>query len=219
MDLPFTVEQFLQVFERYNTAIWPAQVVAYAAAFAVLAMTVLRSPIAGRATAAVLAALWLLNGLGYHLAFFREVNPAAAGFAAMFIVQAAFFLWQGVFNDCLRPAVRPTARTAAALLAVAYAMVVYPLAGYLLGRAYPAAPVFGVAPCPTTIFTLGMLLLVRPAAPAWLFAIPMAWSAIGASAAFALRVPEDAGLILAGIGAMVFLLLSQPERYRDEAHA
>ena len=57
-------------------------------------------------------------------------------------------------------------------------------------------PLFGVAPCPTTIFTLGLLLLSNAS---WrLFVIPLVWSAIGGSAAVLLAVPQDYGLILAG---------------------
>jgi hypothetical protein len=57
-------------------------------------------------------------------------------------------------------------------------------------------PLFGVAPCPTTIFTLGMLLLSNAS---WrLFVIPLFWSAVGGSAALLLAVPQDYGLILAG---------------------
>ena len=29
MNLPFTVEQFLDVFAQYNQAVWPIQIVAY----------------------------------------------------------------------------------------------------------------------------------------------------------------------------------------------
>ena len=65
-------------------------------------------------------------------------------------------------------------------------------------------PVFGVAPCPTTIFTLGMLL---PSNAAWpLFVIPLVWSVIGGSAAVLLVVPQDYGLILDGaIAAMLII--------------
>jgi uncharacterized membrane protein YjjB (DUF3815 family) len=65
-------------------------------------------------------------------------------------------------------------------------------------------PLFGVAPCPTTIFTLGMLLLSNAS---WrLFAIPLVWSIIGGSAAVLLGVPQDYGLILAGAVAAIFLI-------------
>ena len=219
MNLPFTVEQFLQVFERYNAAIWPLQLLAYAAGLAIVVLAARRGRRAGAAAAAVLAAMWLVNGIGYHLAFFREINPAAIGFGAMFVLQAALMAWQGIFRDRLQPSFGADARTAVALVAIAYAMVAYPLLGYAFGHVYPAAPVFGVAPCPTTIFTIGVLLLARPAAPAWLFAIPVAWSAIGGSAAFVLGVKEDLGLAAAGLAAVLLLIPSFTHRNRNEAHA
>ena len=64
--------------------------------------------------------------------------------------------------------------------------------GYFLGHRYPAAPSFGL-PCPTTIFTLGLLLWKRDKMPAWLFLIPLLWSAIGFSAALVLGMKEDVG--------------------------
>jgi hypothetical protein len=219
LELPFSGEQFLQVFERYNAAIWPLQLFAYAGAIAVLVLAVLRSTAAGRAAAALLAAMWMVNGIGYHLAYFREINPAAVAFGALFLAQAALFGWQGGVRGRLQIKLAADARSAAGLLAIAYAMLGYPLLGFALGHVYPAAPAFGVAPCPTTIFTLGMLLLARPAAPALLFAIPLAWTAVGGSAAFALRMPEDLGLVAAGLAAVVFVTLSLIQRNPDEAHA
>ena len=40
------------------------------------------------------------------------------------------------------------------------------------GHVYPAAPMFGVTPCPLVIFTFGMLLLSRERAPWPLLVIP-----------------------------------------------
>lgn len=219
MDLPFTVEQFHQVFARYNAAIWPLQLIAYAGALVVMVLAMLRTPGAGRTAAAVLAAMWLVNGAGYHLAYFREINPAAVAFGALFVAQAALLGWHGLVRGRLPIYFGADARSAAGILAIGYAMLGYPIVGFALGHVYPAAPVFGVAPCPTTIFTLGMLLLARPAAPGWLFAIPIAWTAVGGSAALALRMPEDLGLIAAGLAAIVFLTLPLIKRNPDEAHA
>jgi hypothetical protein len=66
--------------------------------------------------------------------------------------------------------------------------------------------VFGVTPCPTTIFTWGMLLLVQGRTPLHLTAIPLLWSLIGGSAAWLLAVPEDASLPLAAFVALALLL-------------
>ncbi len=67
-------------------------------------------------------------------------------------------------------------------------------------------PLLGTAPCPTTIFTIGILLLGRWGAVRWLLVIPLAWSAIGGSAAIMLGVPQDFGLFAAGMIAAVFAL-------------
>jgi hypothetical protein len=48
---------------------------------------------------------------------------------------------------------------------IAYAVVIYNALGYVLGHSWPNLPVFGVAPCPTTIFTFGMLLLATGPLP------------------------------------------------------
>ena len=40
MNIPFTVEQFFDVFRTYNVAIWPAQVVAYLMGVIALALAI-----------------------------------------------------------------------------------------------------------------------------------------------------------------------------------
>ena len=209
MTLPFTVSEFLEVFERYNQTIWPAQIVAYLAGLGLIALIAARSHYAGRIGAAVLAAMWLANGVGYHLGYFSEINRAALAFGGLFILQAVLIAWLGIVERRLEftPGADATSWVAGAL--IVYAMFLYPLVGHALGHVYPAAPVFGVAPCPTTIFTLGVLLLARPSAPGWLFVIPLAWSALGGSAAFLLGVREDLGLIIAGVAAIALLSLGR----------
>lgn len=47
-----------------------------------------------------------------------------------------------------------------------------PSLGVAIGHTYPAQPTFGL-PCPTTIFTFGLLLWVRPPVPWSLLVIPV----------------------------------------------
>ena len=89
--LPFTVDQFFPVFADYNNAIWPAQIVAYLMGAVVVWTNFAGRPWAGRAVAIILGVLWVWNGLAYHLAFFARINPAAYGFAALFVLQAVLF--------------------------------------------------------------------------------------------------------------------------------
>lgn len=203
--MPFTETEFFDLFARYNAAIWPLQVVALAAGLTIVALLLVqRAPV--RPVCWLLAALWAVNGVGYHAMFFSQINPAAYGFAALFIVQSVLLAAAPrLFPDLsLRPA--RDLRTAVALGLIAFALVLYPLWGYLAGHRYPAAPAFGVAPCPTVIFTLGVLMLARGRRRLWLSAIPMLWAVIGGSAAVLLGVPQDFGLIAALLLALAFAL-------------
>jgi hypothetical protein len=53
--LPFTIEQFLHVFEQYNQAIWPIHMVAYALGLAAIALAVKQTRFSGQAISLILA--------------------------------------------------------------------------------------------------------------------------------------------------------------------
>jgi hypothetical protein len=205
MDLPFTAEQFLDVFARYNTGVWPAPVVLTGLALLALGLVFGRASSAGRWIAAILALLWAWMALAYHLAYFADINPAARVFAAVFLLGAAWFAWLGVVRQRLRfaPTRAPRGSIGAALLV--YALVAYPALGHFLGHRYPALPTFGL-PCPTTIFTVGLLMFARAPVPRSVFVVPVLWSLVGATAAFSLGVWQDLGLVAAAAAGLAALL-------------
>jgi hypothetical protein len=197
--LPFSRTEFLQVFAAYNVAIWPTQFVAAGLGLLAVTLLFLRPKWADRAIAAILCTFWLAMAIGYHWTYFSAVNEAAYVFGALFALAALVFLVEGVIRGRMNFAVTPGFRVWLATALVAYSFVVYPLVSLIVTHPYPETPLFGVAPCPTTIFTLGLLLLVWHPRP-WLPAlIPLLWSVIGGSAAFRLDVPQDFGLIAAAI--------------------
>src|SRR5690606_34320787 len=126
-------------------------------------------------------------------------------FGAAFVGQGALFAWTGVVRDRLRFRFTPDLAGWTGLGLMAFAMAVYPLLGLAVGHAWPAAPMFGVAPCPTAIFTIGALVLAR--AGLALVAIPLVWAVIGTTGAFLLQVPQDISLaIAAAIGLALTML-------------
>ena len=54
----------------------------------------------------------------------------------------------------------------------------YEILGYHAGDGPMKAPLFGMAPCPTAIFTIGMLLLAHCRLVVWLAVIPIVWSLV-----------------------------------------
>jgi hypothetical protein len=201
MALPFTAAEFFEVFRRYNEAVWPFQLALNALALAMLAMVLAPLPASGRLISAMLALLWAWTAAGYHLAFFSAINPAAAVFAVLFIAGAAVFAWKGAVRGRLRfDAAGPLG-----IALAAYALVAYPLLALALGRGYPYTATFGL-PCPSVIFTFGMLACLRGPYPRIVFAAPLAWAAIGSQAAVLFGVYEDLGLLAAGIAGAGLLL-------------
>jgi len=200
--LSFSPEAFFALFETYNRAVWPAPVAAYALGLAALALVFKPMPGAGRIVAAILAAMWAWNGIAYHLIYFAEINFIAPAFAALFVLQAALFAWAGAIRGALVFRFRPDFAGWTGLALALFALAGYPLLGEFAGHDWPRMAVFGIAPCPTTIFTLGLLSLVEGRARIYLLAIPLLWALIGGSAAWLLRVPEDLTLLLAALVAV-----------------
>jgi hypothetical protein len=202
---PFTLEQFLGVFVAYNAAIWPLQIVAYALGLIAIAAVWARRPAASRLVSSVLALMWVLNGIGYHFLYFSTINPAATLFAGLFILQAILFATGAMAANGMRFDIGRNLRSFSGVAVIAYAMLIYPLLGILAGHGLLAGPMFGVAPCPTTIFTIGMLMLARGPWVIWLSIIPLLWSLVGLAAAVQLGIPEDFGLPIAGFALIMFL--------------
>ncbi len=198
MRLPFTTDQFFDVFRRYNEAVWPAQWALLGLAGAAIALSLRGSSRDSRAVSGILTVLWLWMAGAYHLAFFSTINRAAIFFAAIFAVQALLFAVVGVWQGQLGFHLRRSLVGAIGALFIVYAILLYPGLGYMLGHRYPAVATFGL-PCPTTIFTFGLLLWSDRAVPLSVIAIPAAWSLIGAVAALRLTVVEDSGLFAAGL--------------------
>jgi hypothetical protein len=201
MDLPFTREEFLEVFARLNQELWPLQIVAIALAGLIvgLALAVARRSPLDRVIAAVLASFWLVSGVGFHLRHFTAVNPAAHLFGWAFVAGAASLLWAGCVRNAL--AFRPPCgwRGILGAVLVAYAIVGYPVVGAAVGHVYPTVPVLGLAPCPTTLLTGGILLWAAAPVPRLVALAPLAWSLVGLSAAVRLGMVEDLGLALSAV--------------------
>lgn len=197
--LPFTTEQFLDVFGRYNQAIWPLQVVAYALGLLAVGLALRPTERSDRAIGLILASFWLWTGLAYHLWYFREINGAAVLFGALFVGQGALWILIGILRPRLAFRAHRDVGGLVGGLLIAYALVGYPLLGLALGQSFPRMPTFGVTPCPVTIFTFGLLLWTERPVPRLLLVIPLLWSLLGVSAAIALDIGEDLGLVAAGL--------------------
>ena len=208
MQLPFTIEQFYGVFREYNTSVWPAQILLVALAVVAVALVVVPRRWSGAGISSILAFLWAWLALAFHLAFFAGINPGAYVFAGVSLAGAVIFLWQGVLRRQLEFRVVRSFRTVVGLILIVFALIMYPVWSHYAGHLYPAIPSFGL-PCPTTIFTVGMLAFLVAPYPRSPFVVPVLWCLVGVQAAFFLGVPQDLGLGIAGIVGIVLLARSR----------
>jgi hypothetical protein len=197
--LPFSHDQFLAVFAGYNEAVWPAQIGAYALAAVALWGIARQTAWKDRVATVTLTVFWLWTGIGYHALQFTQINAAAWGFGALFVMQGVLLLHAGLVRRELAFGRGAGARGTLGWGLVVYASLLYPLLGLLLGFRYPAVPTFGITPCPVTLFTFGLLLLCAPTAPRRVLLIPGVWSLVGGSAALLLGVPQDWLLLASGL--------------------
>jgi hypothetical protein len=203
--MPFTVGEFLGVFKSYNNSVWPSQIILFISALYIVFLIIKKRKYSDRLITFILMFYWLWIGIVYHLYFFTRINPAAYIFGIIFIIQAVLFYTAGIYGKKLIFEWHSNLNGFIGAFIILYALIIYPLLGMYFGHVYPENPTFGL-PCPTTIFTLGILIWIKGKIPLYIIVIPLLWSVLGFSAAVNLGIKEDTGLIISGIiSAVVFI--------------
>ena len=155
--------------------------------------------------ASILAAMWAWTGIGYHLTF-TAINKMAYGFGALFVVQAAAVVYAGLYQGRMVFNFIAGQIGWTGVAFVFYAAALYPLLGLAMGHSSSELPMFGVTPCPVTIFTFDMLLLTGQPVARLLLVITFLWSLVGGSAAILLRVPQDWLLLASGVVSVALII-------------
>jgi Family of unknown function (DUF6064) len=201
--LPFTADTLFAAVAQYNRALWPLPPIALLLGLAAVLLTVRPVRDGSRLIAAYLAAAWLWCGLGWHMLHVARLDFAAPLYGAVFVLQGLLLLWiaaRGRLAFRFRGGLTGWVGLALAMLALAW-----PLVDRLAGLDWQEERVVGLAPTPTTMLTLGLLLLVASRAPWPLAIIPLLWSLIAGATAWMLWIPQDLVLPLAGLVAAVLL--------------
>ncbi len=203
-----SAEEFFTLIEAYNVVYWPVHIVTFLMGVTAVVLALKKAAHSDRIISAILAALWLWAGLVFFISFFGPSTPTIFGIAvpgfwyasgALFVIQGIVFLYLGVVGSSIGYAFEGNHYAIAGIVAIVYAMVVYPIIGYLTGHPLPGYPVFGSAPCPVTIFTVRMLLLTNRHMPQLIPIIPLIWGLAGILAVVVFAIWADVGLVAAGI--------------------
>jgi hypothetical protein len=211
--LPFTADVLFSSFEQYNRALWPLPLLAVAVALAVILLTLRPVRHGDRAIGALLAAAWVWIGVGYFFRHLAAIDFAAPLYGAVFVLEGLLLAWTGVARGSLAFRFRADLFGWAGLALAVAATLLWPLVD-LAGHGWQSVRVAGVAPGPTAVFTLGLLLLSAGRTPLHLAVIPLLWSLVAGATAWVLTIPQDLALPVAGLAGFVLLLRKNRRRTR-----
>jgi len=204
--LPFTAEILFSSFGQYNQALWPLPILAPALALALIVLALRPVRHGARTIAALLALAWLWVGVGYHFLHFAALDFAAPVYGALFVLQGLLLAWTGVLRDRLVFGFGADLFGWCGLALALAAAVAWPVVDGLLGHGWESLRVAGLAPGPTAIFTLGLLLLTAGRTPLHLALIPLLWTLVAGATAWVLSIPQDLALPAAGVAAFALIL-------------
>ncbi len=188
--LLFSPRTYYRLFELYNRAVWPGQVIALGLGLAIPAMLRRKDRAQGRTIAGILAACWLWVAWAYLLQRYDTIIWTAKYFAAAFAAQALLLLWTGSLRGRLLFRVDRDPIAWAGLGLFLFALLLQPLLGPLLDRPWTQAEIFGLAPDPTAVATLGLLLLAAGRVRWKLLALPLVWCVVTGLTLWAMGSPD-----------------------------
>jgi hypothetical protein len=200
----FSLATYHRLFDRYNAAIWPGQIVALGLGAAIGAL--LRrgaEPRRGRLIAGILAACWLWIAIAFHATRYATIHWGGIYFAGAFGLEALLLVWAGILRGRLTFDRRGDAVGQAGLAIFLFALLVQPLIGLLFGRGWRQIEVFGIAPDPTAVGTLGILLLTAGRARWELIAVPVLWCAFSGATLLAMGTPAGWVMLAAAVLAVL----------------
>jgi hypothetical protein len=197
--LLFSPRTYYRMIERHNAAVWPGQIVTLGLGFLILWLLLRPRPWHGRIISAILAVLWTWVAWAFLWERYATINWAATWFAWAFAIEVVLLIGTGVVRG--RLSFRP-GRDAAGVVGIGLlflGLALYPLCAPLLGRSWRQAEIFGVAPDPTVIGTLGLLLLPEGSSRSPILTVPVVWCLVSGATLWAMGSPEASILAAAAV--------------------
>lgn len=200
--LLFSPRTYYRMIERYNDAVWPGQLATLALGAVILVFLYRPALERRRIISGIVVVLWAFVAGAFLWTRYATINWAASYFAGAFAIEAVLLM---------RPTFRPRRDVVGMIGLVLFvsSLALYPLLAPLLGRGLRQSEIFGVAPDPTVLATLGLLLVAEGPPPWWTLAVPLVWCLVSGATLWAMGSPEAWILALAAILVLVARHLSR----------
>jgi hypothetical protein len=172
--LLFSPRTYWRMLELQNAALWPLHLAMVAAGLAIVLLVRRRPDGANLWVGGVLGLSWAFVAWSFLLNRYAAINWAIAYVAPVFFLQAALLLVAAVLPRGLTFDRGDSIGRAGLPLSLA-GLLLYPCLPLAFGRPWTNVETFGIAPDPTVIVTLGLLLASRGPWLAALLPVPLLW--------------------------------------------
>ena len=190
----------------YNNAIFPMQIIAMVTGITLTYFSLAKpNTKTNSLMKTYLAFTFAWNGVVFFLLFGKELPGTLLG-APLFIVTAVLFVLD-IFKKKTEFKL-PNARWHKYLTILwILCAFLYPLIGLPLGHYYPRTCIFGVFPCPTTVFALALLAAAIPKVDKKAYILLLIWALPSVGKCFgALDLQEDCILFIVGVYGLIMLV-------------
>ena len=186
--LLFSPRTYYRLIERYNVAVWPGHILTLGVGLCLLVLVRPSTVTRGRIISGLLALLWIWVAWAFLWRRYATINWAALYLLPLFVLQIVLLVWTGVIRSSLR--FTGTGVIGAIGMVLLVLSLAYPVIALVVGRTWPQAEIFGIAPDPTTIGTAGLLLLTTGRVRWELLAVPLLWCLVSGLTLWAMGSPE-----------------------------
>ena len=209
------IDDFFNTLQSYNEAFLSITVFTFLLGVLIVYLAARKSKNSSRVISAIMSFLWIWSGIVFFIIYYGPIDAEFLGLTMpgvwylggiLFLIQSFLFLFFGVVKSSLSFKFSSEISSIIGALMIVYAMVIYPIIGFLSSYGFPRYPIFGTAPCPLTIFTVGLLQWSDREIPLVIVVIPFIWALMGIMPVLALNVWADIGEVLSGIVGFLIIL-------------
>jgi hypothetical protein len=188
--LLFSPRTYYRLLERHNEAVWPGQILTVGLGLLILGLLRYPSQRQGGIISAILAMLWAWVAWAFLCERYATINWAVKYVVPVFALEALLFVWVGTIRGRLSFGLGRDAAGVAGTSLLVLSLAIYPFLAPVFGRPWRQGEIFGVAPDPTVLATLGLLVLA-PGGLRWLLLIvPILWCLASGATLLAMGSPE-----------------------------
>jgi hypothetical protein len=194
--LMFSPRTYYRLLQRYNGSVWPAHVLTLCLGVMILGLLRSSSLRSGRIISGIMTLLWMCIAV-FLWSRYATINWAVGYITPLFAVEVLLLAWLGVAKARLDYRLSRDAPGALGAALLIFSLGGYPLLASLSGRPWQQGEVFGIAPDPTALGTMGLTILVE-SYPGWRLAVvPILWLLFSGATLLAMDSTE-AYLLLPG---------------------